>query len=239
MKTLLILHGWGSCAKNWGRVKELLENQGCKVYVPDLPGFGENPPPQKPWSIDDYVDWLKQYIDNLSQISGAIFEPFFLLGHSFGGAIAVKFSIKYPKKIQKLFLVDSIAIRRKTFKKEIIKKISNILKKFSFLPFYQFLRKTFYKLIVRKSDYLATQGIMRETYLMVINKDLSGYLSDISVPTVIIWGEKDELTPLKDAYLIKEKISNSTLEILPRINHNPHSEAPEILVEKILNFIKR
>lgn len=231
MNTVLILHGWGSCAKNWSRVKDILENQGLKVYVPDLPGFGENPAPSQPWTIDDYVDWVRNFCEknNLSQ--------FFLLGHSFGGSVAIKFSLKYPEKIKKMFLVASAGIRRKTIKKEIFKKIANFLKKFSFLPLYSLLRKIFYKVIIRKSDYLYTQDTMKETYLRVINEDLSNHLSQISVKTIIIWGQKDKTTPLKDAYLMKEKIPGANLEIIPNIKHNPQTEAPEILAEKIIQFI--
>ena len=80
---------------------------------------------------------------------------------------------------------------------------------------------------------------MRETYLKIINEDLSDYLSRISLPTLIIWGKKDKLTPVKDAYLMKEKIIGASLEIIPDIGHNPHREAPEILKDKVLNFLKQ
>ena len=226
--TIIILHGWGSGAKNWARVKEFLEKKGCQVFLPDLPGFGETPPPPKAWSLDDYVEWVRDFSEknNLSE--------FFLLGHSFGGGIAIKFALKYPEKIKKLFLVSSAAIRKKTIKKEILKKIASFFKRFSFLPGYNYLRKVLYKIFFRKSDYLLTEGVMKETYLKVISEDLSDILSNISVPTVIIWGKKDDIFPVKDAYFINQKIKNSVLEILPNIKHNPQTEAPEILAEKII-----
>lgn len=238
MRTVIVLHGWGSCSKNWSWVKELLENQGYKVFVPDLPGFGENPPPSQPWSVDDYSDWVKKYIEKLSQIHSESIEPFFLLGHSFGGGVAIKFALKYPQKVKKLFLVSTAAVRRKTIKKEILKRASNLFNKFSFLPFYSFFRRVFYQFIIRKSDYLYSQGIMRETYLKVINEDLLNYSSQISLPTVIIWGRNDKITPLKDAYLINKEIKNSKLEIIEGAKHALNLETPEILAEKILNFIK-
>lgn len=229
MKNILILHGWGSCAKNWEPVKELLEKQGYKVFIPDLPGFGETPPPFEIWSIDDYAEWVKSYCEknNLSQV--------FLLGHSFGGSLAVKFSIKYPEKIKKLFLIDCAGIRRKSIKRKVIKKTAIFFKKFDFLPFFNLFRKTFYKFI--KSDYLQTQGIMREIYLKIIQQDISKDFSKISISTVIIWGKKDNITPLKDAYYIKEQISEAKLEVLPDIFHNPHRENPKLLVKKILNYL--
>lgn len=233
MATILILHGWGSGAKNWSRVKELLESQGYKVFVPDLPGFGESSSPIQPWFIDDYVNWVRQYINN-SQIRSEFVEPFFLLGHSFGGSIAIKFAIKHSEKIQKLFLIDCAGIRRKTLKKKIIKKIAKFFKIFSCLPYYSSIRKVLYKFILR-SDYLDIKNsIMKETYQNVINEDISNQFSKIFVPTILIWGKKDKLTPLKDAYYMKNAISGARLEMFPDIFHNPQSENPELLVEKIL-----
>jgi len=233
MENILILHGWGSCAKNWSQVKELLENQRYKVFVPDLPGFGENPLLQKPWSIDDYVEWVRDFCEKneLSQI--------FLLGHSFGGSIAMKYALKFPKDIKKLILVDPAIIRVKNIRKETLAKIAKILKVFSFLPFYSLARRAFYRFIV-KSDYLDTERLMRETretYLRVIKEDLSPRLSDVSVRTLLIWGEKDKVTPLKDAYLIKERIAVAELKILPGICHNPQIENPALLVETVLKHL--
>jgi len=219
---ILILHGWGSCAKNWYRVQKLLEKEGIKVFVPDLPGFGDNPLPAKSWSIDDYVHWLRNYCEkqNLSQI--------FLLGHSFGGSLAVKFVLKYPEKIKKLFLVAPAIIRRKTLKKEIIKKTAKI---FPFLP--GFIKKIIYRKII-KSDYPLEAGTMRETYLKIIGENIFPHLSGIKVPTMIIWGQNDRVTPLFDAYLIKKEIPNSEIKIIEKAGHRINSEVPEKLVETIL-----
>jgi len=228
---ILILHGWASGAKNWQPVKELLENKGCQVFVPDLPGFGQNPPLSRPWTMDDYLAWVKEYSEkqNLSQ--------FFLLGHSFGGSLAVKFSVKYPQKIKKMFLVATAGIRKKTVRKKILEKIAKFFNIFSFLPFYSLARKVFYKFIVKKSDYPYLAGAMKETYLNIINEDLSGLLFQVTVPTVIIWGEKDDLVSLKEGQFINQHIKNSKLLIIPGANHYLERKAPEILVQEILNSV--
>ncbi len=226
----MILHGWGSSCENWQQVQRLLEEKDVKVVVPDLPGFGKNSPLSEVWSVDDYVDWVKEYCDknNLSQI--------FLLGHSFGGGLAVEFSSRFPEKVKKLILTDPAIIRVKHFKRGLLAKIVKVFKIFSFLPFYKLTRRILYKFIA--SDYPGLEGAMRQTYLNVVKKDLSDCLGAVSVSTLLIWGEKDKITPFKDAQTIKEKISGARLEVLPDIRHNPHQEAPEILVEKVLNFIK-
>jgi len=234
MENLLILHGWGSKAENWIRVKELLEREGYKVFVPDLPGFGKNSPLSHAWAIDDYVKWVADFCEknNLSQ--------FFLLGHSFGGAISIKFSLKYPRKVIKMFLVASSGIRRKTLKKKVLKKIANFSNFFSFAPFYPLIRKIFYKIVVKKSDYPYIEGrTMKETYLRIIDEDLSFYLPYVSVPTVIIWGDKDKVLPVEDAYFMNQKIKKSNLIIITGANHDLERKVPGILAEKVKKFLGR
>jgi len=234
MNTILILHGWGwpVSTPQWARVKELLEKQGYKVIMPDLPGFGNAVQPSEPWTINDYVGWVNNFCEkiNLSQV--------FLAGHSFGGSVATKFSVKYPEKIKKLILVDSAGIRKKRLKKEIQKAVAHFLNKFSFLPFYGFFRKVAYRTLFRTSDYFLTEGVMKKTYLNVIGEDISDFFSRITVPTLLIWGGKDGVTPLQHAHFIEEQIVGAKLEIIPNVGHNPHRDSPEILVKKIVNFIK-
>jgi len=229
----LILHGWGRGSDSWIEVQKLITGQGYKVIIPDFPGFGKSCPPSKAWSLDDYVEWLKSFLDNL------VAEKFFLLGHSFGGRVAIKFAAKYPEKISKLILYEAAGIRHKTpslFIFFLISKVGNI---FSFLPFYSSFRKIFYRYIVRKKDYLEAKGIMRETFLKVIGEDLVPYLSQISIPTFIIWGAKDRVTPLADATLMKKEIPNSELQVIPEMGHAFHHQNPDKLTQTILQYLKK
>ncbi|MBI3631484.1 MAG: alpha/beta hydrolase [Candidatus Staskawiczbacteria bacterium] len=230
-KIILILHGWGSNSDRWQEIGQALSEKGFKVIIPDMPGFGKSETPKIPWNFNNYVSFIKEFAEDLN------FKNFYLLGHSFGGAIAVKIAIDAPQKVDKLFLVACACIRKRTVLKKVLAKISKIVKVFSFLPFYALARKAFYKFIIRKSDYVYTQGIMKETYLSVISEDLSWHLSFIKVPTVIIWGDKDELTPVENAYFINQKISNSKLIIVPDAGHDLNRKKPEILVEKITENI--
>ncbi|MDO8436424.1 MAG: alpha/beta hydrolase [bacterium] len=231
MSSILILHGWGSSSRSWQKVKELLESDELKVFVPDLPGFGENPAPDNPWGTDEYVEWVNTFAEknNLSR--------FFLLGHSFGGGLAIKYSVKFPEKVEKLFLVAAAYSRKKTLKRTFFAAASKIFKIFYFLPFYSLARKAFYKFIIRKSDYLYVEGVMKESYLKIIKEDLSIMLSSIEMPTVIIWGKKDDLTPIKWAHFAKEKIKNSELVIIDNGDHDLNRKMPEILAEKIAKFL--
>jgi len=227
----IILHGWNSGSDRWIKEAEIISKKGYRVIVPDLPGFGDSDKLDKPWRVNDYLKWLEDFTEELE------IQDFCLLGYSFGGAIAAKLAIKYPQRVQKLFLVASAVMRKKTTQKNISARVAKIVRILSFLPFYPFFRKTFYKFIIRKSDYIYTEGVMRETYLNVIDDDVSYKLAFIKVPTVVIWGDKDQSILVENAYVINEKIKNSKLIIIPGADHLMHKKIPEILAQKVLENI--
>jgi len=225
----IVLHGWGSCSDRWIKEIEIISEKGYQVIVPDLPGFGKSDKLERPWTVNDYVKWFEDFTKMLE------IQDFYLLGYSFGGALASKIAVKYPQRVQKLFLVASAVIRKKTTKKGFLAKISKLIKLFYFIPFYAFFRKAVYKFIIRKSDYIYTEGIMKQTYLNAVSDDLSHHLSFIRVPTVIIWGDKDQYVPVEEARIINEKIKNSKLIIIEGADHLIHKTMPEVLAEKVLN----
>jgi len=229
-KPFLILHGWRSRSDRWQKIGELLSEKKFKVIIPDLPGFGKSQEPESAWSLDNYVEWAKELSEKIPEINGS----FYLLGHSFGGTLAVNFTIKYNQKVENLFIVSASCIRKKTNIKKFLFVISKFIKIFSFLPYYQEFRKSVYKYIIKKSDYLYQSGVMEDIYLKVISDDLSHELSFIKVPTIIIWGDKDTITPLEQAKLINKKIENSKLVIIQGADHFLNIKIPEILASKIL-----
>ena len=226
----LILHGWGSNSERWNRVGDLLSENGLKVFIPDLPGFGKSSHLLKPLEVKDYLDFVLKFIEATK------LEKFYLLGHSFGGGLACILSSRNPEKIEKVFLVGAACFRWQTFKKKLFYRISRILKIFVFVPFYGDLRKICYRLFI-SSDYLQTSGVMRETYLNIITHDLSGVLPKINVPAFIFWGRKDKITPLKEAFLLKEKIKNSQLQIFDKSGHNLHRDVPEELAKAVISHL--
>jgi len=239
METILILHGWGIGSKTWSRVKKDLEGRGCEVFVPDLPGFGSNPAPAKPWAIDDYADWVRDYCDknNLSQ--------FFLVGHSFGGGIAVKFFNRYSEKVKRLILVAPALVREKTYRYYLaltFAKSGKLLFSIPGLSYFQpIARKILYSLIGSRDYYkLETEKTltMKDTFKKVISEDLRPYLKNIKVPTLLIWGKKDNMTPFKYTNLINKEISTLRFEAVADGEHVLNLQNPEILVEKIIKFIR-
>ncbi len=241
MSNIVILHGWGSNSLRWQRVKELLEEKGIEALIFDLPGFGIIPSPDKPWSRDDYISWIFQKIKEKN------WQKFNLLGHSFGGGLSVKIAVNpglFEKGggIEKLILCAPAIIKRISIKTYFFYWLAFLGKKIFSLPglkiFSPLAKKIIYKLAGTKDYYLA-DGIMKET-MKKINKeeDLEKILEKVKVPTLVLWGEKDDILPVKDAYRIKEKIKNSELKIIRKAKHSPHRETPDELAEIIINFVQ-
>ncbi|MDP2926782.1 MAG: alpha/beta hydrolase [bacterium] len=230
---ILILHGWGRGNASWQVVKEVLENKGCLVLAPDLPGFGQEPPPKEPWTLNDYVEWVNDYANKKGLVG------FYLLAHSFGGRIAIKFATKYPDTLRGLILVSAAGLEsEKTVQEITISILTPYFKKLSFLPGYELLREFFYHFILKKTDYLKAKGIMKEVFKNIIKEDLSYLLQEIILPTLIVWGENDKTLPLSEGQAMNQKIKNSRLEVMKGIDHRPQIETPEALVNLILPFLK-
>ncbi len=123
---VLILHGWGSKSDQWQEVAKLLAEKNYMVIIPDLPGFGMTADPIIAWNLDNYVEWIREFCDSLPEFN----KGFCLLGHSFGGAVAVKFTIKYNQDVKKLFLISAACIRKRTFVKQFLYYLSKIGKIF-------------------------------------------------------------------------------------------------------------
>jgi len=91
--------------------------------------------------------------------------------------------------------------------------------------------RDYYKLDVAKAL------TMKETFKEIVATDLTSLLQAIKTPTLIIWGDSDNMTPLKDAYLIHRGITGSRLDIIKHGEHNLNLQMPEVLAEKIIKFI--
>ncbi|GBD33922.1 Pimeloyl-[acyl-carrier protein] methyl ester esterase [bacterium HR34] len=229
--SLVVLHGWGSNSQRWQKVKELLESKGISAIIYDLPGFGYQKEPDRPFNLDDYINWVEKNI--FSKVDG----DFILLGHSFGGRIAIKYcGTRDDKRIKKLILVSSpVRPKHKPFYIDLILKVA---KKLSFIPFFDKLRILFYRKILRVEDYIKLKGVMKETFKNIVSEDISIWLEKIKVKTLIIWGDKDKIVSPKLGYELKERINDSELKMIKGCGHAPYLTHPQEFAEIIYSFIK-
>jgi pimeloyl-ACP methyl ester carboxylesterase len=210
----LILHGWGSSIKSWITLQDFLSEK-FKVYVLDMPGFGNTPPPSEAWDLDNYLDFIIKYCKHYN------IDQFYLLGHSFGGRISIKMAISHPEKIKKLILMDAAGIRRTD-------KVMGLLAGLGYwkgVPGYKTARKVFYKL-KGCTDYCDAKGTMKGIFNNVVKEDLRNRLQEVKLSTLLIWGKYDKSTPLEDGKIMDKEIEDTKLIIVDS-GHSPHLVMPE------------
>lgn len=232
---VLILHGWGGSSNSWKKIQENLAYRGYKAICPDLPGFGKSQAPKEAWSVSDYMGWVIELTNYLE------LNEFHLIAHSFGGRIAVKLANKYPEKIKSLILCSPAGIKTKIDAKDgAIKALAgfgNSIFDSKYLKDFKSSARNFFYLFLKRRDYTKAKGMMRETMKKVLEENLFDYLEKINKKTLIVWGERDKLVPIRQAHIFKQKIKNSELAILPKMGHSPHLEAPEELSKVIFQFL--
>lgn len=225
---ILILHGWTYSTKKWGELVGLLEDAGFKVILPNIPGLTAEI--DRPWTIDDYILWLRKLVE---KEKGKVI----LLGHSNGGRISLAYASLFPEKISNLILIDSAGIYHKNFgrkfKRFFFSNLAKIGKKITTSPK---LRALLYK-VVGERDYHDASPIQRQTMVNLISKDLIKVFSKIKIPTTIIWGKKDKITPLEDAVLMNKTIPNSKLFILDEARHSPMFTNPKQVADIIVKEV--
>lgn len=225
---LILLHGWSQNPNYFNLIKPLLEDK-YKIFSPIMPGFGETKI-NTPYNLDKYADWLKDFI-LINKIKNPI-----LLGHSFGGSVCVKYLSKYPNKKIKLILVDAAIIRTKySFRKKtyyfLIHLVKPLIKIFK-------IKKIILKIMkLNNSDYQNINSpIMKKTFQNIIYNDLIDEASKLKNKTLIIWGEKDLVTPIAFGKKINQAIKKSSIEIIPNSGHFPLIDDPAFFISCIKNF---
>ncbi len=226
LKNLVFIHGWGVSSEIFKPLYYFLKDK-FNIYDLDLPGFGKTPI-KKSMTLKDYADFVYEFLKD-----NKIEQPI-IIGHSFGGAVAVKFSLLNPNEISKLILVSASAVREPRRKIILLKKTADILK--PLLP--EKIRKFILKLTrYDKTDYAQIESPeLKETFKKVISEDLRPYFHLIKTPALVIWGENDKITPLGEGKTIAESIPGAKLSVIKNAGHFAFLEKPEEFVKLIKNF---
>lgn len=237
-ESILILHGWGSTmsGSRYQALQKILEKKGYTVFAPDLPGFGENKLKKDELFFADYVSFVKDFLQQKK------LKRVILLGHSFGGRIAIAFTALYPESVSKLVLVNASGIVRPlpSLKKKAVYFITKLSKPIFGLPglshLYKFFRKAVYYSI-GEMDYYNAKSLAK-TFTNIYRVSIVEQLSKISVPTLIVWGENDTMTPLADGKLMRQKIKDSTFIVVKGATHRLPYENPDVFAQEVLKFIQ-
>lgn len=218
-KDILLLHGWG---QNIEMMKPIGDNfcDKFRITILDLPGFGESEEPNTPWTIGNYEDFLESFVKEVK-----LKKPI-VIGHSFGGRLAIRYSSINP--VEKVVLFGSPCIRED----EELSLSVKFLKKVKQLPGMDKIGE-YMKQYIGSRDYKAASPVMRQTLVEVVNEDLSKYAKEIEEPTLLIWGENDTEAPLEDAKKLESIMIDAALIVLPGTHYAYLENLPQVV--NILN----
>jgi len=227
---IYILHGWSYSVEKWTSFVKELESKGFKINLLKIPGLTGKI--NKPWNIEDYSSWLYEKLKKEENV--------ILIGHSNGGRIAMAFAIKYPDKVSKLILIDSAGI----FHNDILLRTKRILfgsiAKIGTRIVNNKKLRNFLYFLAREKDYKNASPNMKKTMVKLIESDKVLKIHRISVPTIIIWGQDDKITPVSDGKILNAKIKNSRLFLIEGARHSPQFTHPKevvrIIVEQLNNI---
>jgi len=230
--TLLLLHGWQDTRHSFDAIATLLSKE-YRVIRLDLPGFGQTETPRESWDVDAYIDFVNAFMKKINS------KPQGMVGHSFGGRIIIKGVATKVFNPQKIVLISPAGVaKRNTMRQSVYAAGALVGKVLINIPPFLFWKSSLRKNIYRwmRSDYLTT-GEMKETFLRVIQEDLSKYAAEIQNETLLIWGNTDTVTPIAEGKTLEKLIVGSKLITLQNCGHFVHKENPKIVAEYIKNFL--
>lgn len=224
---VLALHGWGRDGTDFTDVLE-----GMAALAPDLPGFGYSPPPARAWGAEDYARHLGPVITGMH-------TPVVVIGHSFGGRVAVCLANRFPELVSGLVLSGAPLVRVVPPGRPPVA--------------YRLIRWGHRRRLVSDErmeamrrrygsrDYRAARGVMRETFVKLVNESYEDQLRKLVVPVDLVWGEEDREVPVDAASAalrtLQETDSRVRLETVPGAGHDLPLSRPDVLrqaVERML-----
>ena len=236
---LVLIHGGLGGASGWLQNLTELSNM-YTIYAPDLPGFGSSQPISDDFQVSEFVNFLEDFTDRLG------LKRFHLMGHSLGGGIALHFALKYPHKIGRLVLVSSMFLG---------KEIALWARFLSSPAFLKLLGEAgiaifkavgwLFKLLYAPSEFVAPFSRIQMSIgknLMTLQGQaivLLNRLSEIVMPTLVVWGTRDEVVPAKHAYATAELIPDCQIHIFEGGSHNVYKQRIGEFSKLLTGFLGR
>jgi triacylglycerol lipase len=242
---LLLLHGLGASRATFDAVSATLIKQ-YRIIIPDLPGFGESGlAPDGDYGIDAQVEWVERFVTAIG------LESFHLGGNSMGGWISAAYAAKYPHRVKSLWLIgaagtgemlETEAVKVRQERGEYLLLSRNIAEFDAVMEriFYQApdfpyaLRWAGARLAASKFD------LHSKIFDQLMDRGeeyrLEPRLPLVTAPTLLVWGDHDEVVPVSVMRRFEELLPNARTILMPEIGHVPQMEAPRRVAQDYLEF---
>ena len=252
---LLLIHGFGANLYTWNRLEPLLATR-YRVISVDLKGFGSSDKPfDKDYSIFDQAELVADFIErrNLNGVT--------LVGHSFGGGVALALALdKRPeiqRRVKRLVLIDTIAYPQKipifikALRTPVVAQVGTTVTP-SFVQAQTALKFAYFddskiapgdvSAYARPLSSPGAKHALIQTARNIDTQDLTPLIQrygTIEQPTLILWCTHDKVVPTKVGRLLHSAVPNSTLRIFRNCGHLPQEEKPEETAAAIIAFMNR
>ena len=201
---VLALHGWGR-----SRADLLPAVAGVDALVPDLPGFGASPPPPSSWGSQEYAECLAPLLDG---------GGWTVLGHSFGGRVAVQLAAGWPELVSSVVLTG-VPLLRRTAPGSAAPLAFRVAKALSRLGLVSAARMEQERRRHGSADYRNASGVMRDCLVRLVNEDYRDLLPAITAPVQLVWGEGDTAAPVAMAREAQSLLARAGLVVSPTSGH--------------------
>jgi pimeloyl-ACP methyl ester carboxylesterase len=233
---LVVIHGGGGDARTWWKNMDALAEK-YTVYAPDLPGYGGS----QALDGDYYIPELTAFVEKFTKSLGL--EKFHIIGHSLGGGVALDYTLKFPQKIKKLVLISSLCLGREIA----------FWVRFFTLPALMRSLGAMIEFILKGIIWVA-KSLNPARYIMplspasvMVGGNISSFheqklvlekrLPDLKVPTLLVWGARDPVVPVKQAYRASKAIPDCRIEVFKKRGHNVHREELKKFSSLIIGFL--
>jgi len=211
-RDVILLHGWGSKKELMQKIADHLDAH-FRVWNLDFPGFGESGLPPCAWGVPDYENFLAAFIQ-AQKIENPI-----LIAHSFGCRVAIRYCADHPGQVRKMCLTGAAGIRPK-------RDLGWYLRTGTYKAGKKLVQLSGSRKLMEQmqssagsEDYRNAQGVMKPTFVKVVNDDVTPVLGNVKCPVLLVWGDQDTAAPLWMGKEMEQKMPDAGLAIFEGDDH--------------------
>lgn len=256
LPVIIMIHGFRGTHHGLDLIAKGLDKY--RVIVPDLPGFGESAALNVKHSINNYVIWLGEFIAGLE-----LSQPPILLGHSFGSIIVSHYAVQKPTTISKLIIVNPIGSPALQGPKAIMTQLARMYywlgdnlpektgtKLLSAKPIVMAMsismaktrdkktRKYIHQQHLSHFSTFASRKVISEAFDASVTNNVRDVADKITVPTLLIAGKRDDITPIIKQYELAKLFKDSKIDVIDKVGHLTHYETPSAVAQSIKDFTR-